>query len=161
MKYLLIVVVVLAVITVVSNLTGGSTKSSDIAPVSSLVGKKVANYTLVGLSGGTERAPWSNGHPAVLIFFASWCGPCHSEIPKLASYVSTHALGHVVVMGIDATDVRSSAQAFVRRVHVTFPVAFDSNNVVTAGVFKFGQPPRHRLRRCKRHSEAGVLRSYH
>lgn len=140
-KLALAAVVVTAFVAVVSNLTGGSAKSSNALPVSSLVGKRVVSYSLVGLNGGTEEAPWASGHPAVLIFFASWCGPCHSEMPKVANYVSTHAQGNVVVMGIDATDVRSSAQAFIRRDHVTFPVAFDPNNAVTTGIFKFGQLP--------------------
>lgn len=129
------------IIVVTSALTGGSVKPGTALPASSLVGKKIAPFSLAGLSDGTVEAPWAGGHPGVLIFFASWCGPCHSEMPKVATYVSTHAHGNVVVVGIDATDVRASAQSFVRSDHVMFPVAFDPNNTVTTGVFGFGQLP--------------------
>lgn len=45
------------------------------------------------------------------------------------------------VLAIDAIDVRSSAQAMVKRDDVTFPVAFDPNGVITSGVFGFGEIP--------------------
>ena len=44
-------------------------------------------------------------------------------------------------MGIDSNDAQSLAQTFTRNDHVTFPVAFDASNAVTAGIFKFGQIP--------------------
>jgi peroxiredoxin len=105
------------------------------------VGNRVERYSLPGLNGGTEEAPWAKGHPAVLIFFASWCIPCQGEMPKVAAYISTHPSGNVVVMGIDSSDAQPLAQAFTRKDHVTFPVAFDASNAVTSGIFKFGQIP--------------------
>jgi thiol-disulfide isomerase/thioredoxin len=126
--------VLTVLVVIASNTKVGSSTSS-------LVGKRVESYSLPGLNGGTEDAPWANGHPAVLIFFASWCIPCQGEMPKVAAYISTHPPGKVVVMGIDSTNAQSSAQAFTRKNRVTFPVAFDANNAVTSGIFKFGQIP--------------------
>ena len=132
-------VIAVVLITIVSVLTGGKVKSATPPPA--LVGTTLSSLSEASLAGPSISAPWNSHHATVVIFFASWCGPCHSEMPKVANYVSTHAQGNVVVMGIDATDVRSSAQAFIRRDHVTFPVAFDPNNAVTTGIFKFGQLP--------------------
>ena len=134
-------VAAVALIVVMSILTGGSVKSNNGLPTSALVGKKVASYSLSGLVSGTDKAPWASGHPGVLIFFASWCAPCRGEMPKVAKWVSSHNEGNVIVMGIDAGDVRAAAQTFIRKDHVTFPVAFDPYDDVTAGIFKFGQLP--------------------
>ncbi len=133
-------VMAVALIVVVSILTGGSTKSSN-PPVSALVGTTVKRFTLSGLSGGRERAPWAIGHASVLIFFASWCDPCKVEMPKLAAYLRTHDMGAVSVLGVDANDQRSSAQTFVRKDGVMFPVAYDANGTVTSSVFNFRQLP--------------------
>ncbi len=57
------------------------------------------------------------------------------------SILSTHKLGDVRVLGIDANDLRASAKAFVKKDRVTFPVAFDSNSTVTAGLFNFDTLP--------------------
>ena len=62
-------------------------------------------------------------------------------MPKVATYVRTHHQGSIVVMGVDADDARASAQAFVRRSKVTFPIAFDPNGVVTTNLFKFQTVP--------------------
>ena len=95
-------------------------------PTSKLVGHHVQNFKLPGLSGGEIHAPWTQGHASVLIFFASWCTPCQGEMPKVAEYIRTHSPSPVEVVGIDANDERSAAQAFVKKDGVTFPVAFDA-----------------------------------
>jgi peroxiredoxin len=134
-------VVAVALIVIVSILTGGPVKGNQGFATSNLVGTTVKSFTLSGLNGGEQRAPWASGHPGVLIFFASYCGPCHKEMPEVAKYVSNHDEKPVVVMGIDAVDRLSSGQAFIKKSDVTFPVAFDPNGVVTTNIFKFANVP--------------------
>jgi thiol-disulfide isomerase/thioredoxin len=76
----------------------------------------------------------------VLVFFASWCSPCQGEISKLAAFVATHRVGAVEVLGIDESDKRPAAQKFTSEDHVTFRVALDPNNTITAGLFNFVTP---------------------
>jgi thiol-disulfide isomerase/thioredoxin len=130
-------VVAIALIAVVSVLTGGKATPNNGTSTSALVGTHVKSFSLGGLNGGTRSAPWTSGRASVLIFFASWCGPCKSEMPKVAAYLRTHNPSPIEVLGIDANDERGAAQAMVRKDGVTFPVAFDANGVVTSGVFSF------------------------
>ena len=134
-------VVAVALITVVSILTGGKVTSGGNAPNAALVGTHVKSFSLDGLKGGTQTSPWKTGHASVLIFFASWCGPCQGEMPKVATYIRTHNPSPVVVLGMDANDPLGSARAFVKKDDVTFPVAFDSHGAVTSGVFGFQNIP--------------------
>jgi cytochrome c biogenesis protein CcmG/thiol:disulfide interchange protein DsbE len=134
-------VVAVVLIAIVSVLTGGKVTNSPSHDVNKLVGQHVGSFSLGGLNGGEEHAPWLAGHPSVLIFFASWCGPCQGEMPKVAAYVRKHPPGSVVVMGIDANDSRGAAQAFVAKDRVTFPIAFDANGEVTSGDFGFSGLP--------------------
>jgi thiol-disulfide isomerase/thioredoxin len=134
-------VLAVALIVIVSILTGGSVNNNQGLPTSNLVGHTVKSFTLSGLNGAKEQAPWASGHPGVLIFFASYCGPCHKEMPEVAQYVRNHAQGPIEIVGIDASDARGSGQAFVKKSGVTFPVAFDPNDVVTTGIFKFQTVP--------------------
>jgi thiol-disulfide isomerase/thioredoxin len=133
-------VLAVTLIVVVSLLTGGAVRNQH-GLSTALVGEKVTSFTLGGLNGGTERAPWDSGHPSALIFFASYCGPCRGEMPKVATYLRRHDESPVVVMGIDASDQRSSAQTMLRKDDVTFPIAFDPNAAVTTGIFKFEDVP--------------------
>jgi thiol-disulfide isomerase/thioredoxin len=138
-------VLAIALVAIVSALTGGKVTSGNkgggVLARSDLVGHKVDSFSLGGLSSGTVHAPWTDGHASVLIFFASWCGPCQGEMPKVARYIREHDPSPVDVIGVDANDERSNAQAFVKKDGVTFPIAFDANGMVTSGVFGFETVP--------------------
>jgi cytochrome c biogenesis protein CcmG, thiol:disulfide interchange protein DsbE len=129
------------VIVVVSILTGGKVTNNSGEPTSNLVGKHVDGFSLSGLESGTVEAPWKSHHAAVLIFFASYCGPCKSEMPEIAKYLRHHNEGSIRVIGVDAVDSKGPAQKFVRSSGVAFPIAFDPNGTVTTGIFKFAAVP--------------------
>ena len=134
-------VLALAAVIVVSVLTGGSVAGTPCEASNALVGHRVAAFAAPGLSAGTVHAPWSQHHAGVIIFFASWCGPCQREMPEVATYIRSHSLTPIQVVGIDALDARGAAQHFVAHDAVTFPVAFDPNGDVTSGEFKFQTVP--------------------
>jgi len=133
--------VAIIAIVVVSILTGGHVTTNGGQPTSALVGKSVAPFSLDGLTGGTVEAPWRSHHAAVVIFFASWCGPCKTEMPKVASYLRHHNEGSIHVIGLDAGDSLGPAKSFVQGSGVTFPVAFDPNLTVTNNIFGFRTVP--------------------
>jgi peroxiredoxin len=128
-------------IVVVSIFTGGKVTTNGGEPKSNLVGKTVASFSLSGLSSGTIVAPWKSHHASVLIFFASYCAPCKTEMPKVASYLRHHNEGTIRVIGVDADDESGAAKSFVAKSGVTFPIAFDPNGNVTSGIFNFRTVP--------------------
>lgn len=140
------VAIAVALIAVVSALTGGKVTNSNsnsvaVLPTTDLVGKHVAAFTLDALDGGQARAPWAAHRASVLIFFASWCPPCQGEIPKVAAYLRSHDTSPVAVLGMDANDERGAALKFLKKDGVAFPVAFDANGTVTSSEFGFAQLP--------------------
>src|SRR5579862_4297946 len=77
----------------------------------------------LGHPGRTLSLADFRGKPLVVNFWASWCYPCQTEMPVLeAAYRSGH--GAVQFLGVDADDTRSSARAFLAKVHVTYPLVF-------------------------------------
>ena len=71
----------------------------------------------------------SHGHPSVVVFWASWCGPCTTEAPALQSFSQTPE-GRGRIVGVDWSDARSSALAFIHRFGWTFPTVRDGEGLV-------------------------------
>ena len=124
-------VLAVALIVVVSLLTGGRPATSS-APPNAVVGTRASSFALPSLAGGTLRPPYDAGHHTALVFMASYCAPCRAELPRLVAYLRSHSTGSLRVVGVDSSDQRSAALAFVRADHVPFPVAFDPTSTVAS-----------------------------
>jgi thiol-disulfide isomerase/thioredoxin len=69
------------------------------------------------------------GRPSLVVFWASWCGPCASEAPDLERFSRT-AAGRGRIVGVDWSDELSAARAFIRRHGWTFPNLRDGEGAV-------------------------------
>jgi cytochrome c biogenesis protein CcmG/thiol:disulfide interchange protein DsbE len=128
------VLIAVVLIVVVSVLTGGKVKSGTTAPPA-LVGTTLHTVTEASLSGPAITSPWTSHHPTVVVFFASWCTYCKTELPALSHYLATHSLGKVHLVGVDAEDTVSAGRATLSKYHLDFPAWFDPTSTVTAGTF--------------------------
>ncbi len=79
------------------------------------------------------------GKPIVLNFWASWCVPCRTEMPLLEG-ASRRWRGRIEFIGIDTNDPRGAARAFLAKMHVTYPSAFDPNASLAQAYGLFGLP---------------------
>lgn len=141
-----IIALLVVIIGIVSLLvTHNGTSSNSLTSSTAQIGQPVPTFSLPNLMGpGTVGVPENgggNGKAAVLVFFASWCGPCQKEMPSLAAAVNEGAAGKAAVIGIDGADQPAAAIAFVQKNDITFPVGADSLYSVTSGKFGFAGLP--------------------
>jgi thiol-disulfide isomerase/thioredoxin len=71
----------------------------------------------------------ARGRPALVVFWASWCGPCAREAPALERFYLSPA-GRARVVGVNWSDALSGARSFIRRYSWTFPDVRDSDGTV-------------------------------
>ena len=111
------------------------------------VGASAPTFNLPRVNGpGTVGHQIGDGAPTVVLFFASWCVICHSELPALARVIagqgrSNGPLHKIQVLGVDSLDPPSTSEAFVKSAGVTFPVGLDPNSHVIGEQYQFLGPP--------------------
>jgi cytochrome c biogenesis protein CcmG, thiol:disulfide interchange protein DsbE len=81
----------------------------------------------------------ARGGPVVVVFWASWCGPCHQEAAAVERF-SNSAQGHGRIVAVDWNDGLGEARAFVRHYHWTFPVLRDGEGLTGDSYHLVGLP---------------------
>jgi thiol-disulfide isomerase/thioredoxin len=79
--------------------------------------------TLASLLAGAK------GRAALVVFWASWCGPCVREAPAIERFAQS-AAGRGRIVGVDWSDALSGARSFVRRYSWSFSNLRDSEGLV-------------------------------
>ena len=90
---------------------------------------KAPDFTVYDADGKAVKLSDYVGKPVVLNFWASWCGPCQSEMPAFDAMYKKYG-DRVTFMMVDLTDgsrdTVESAAAFIKARGYSFPVYFDT-----------------------------------
>jgi cytochrome c biogenesis protein CcmG, thiol:disulfide interchange protein DsbE len=102
--------------------------SSTSSPAGGLKAPALPGERLVGPSVSIASLA-ASGRPSLVVFWASWCGPCQHEAAAIERF-SQSAAGRGRIVGVDWSDARSGAKSFIRRYGWTFPVLRDGEGKV-------------------------------
>ncbi len=97
------------------------------------------DFAVVDKNGNKIKLSDMKGKPVVLNFWASWCGPCKSEMPDFEEAYKEYG-DEITFMMVNLTDGNretiDTAQNFIDGQGYTFPVYFDteSNGAAAYGV---------------------------
>jgi cytochrome c biogenesis protein CcmG/thiol:disulfide interchange protein DsbE len=102
-------------------------------------GEAAPNFALADARDTTKVRKLSDfkGQAVVLNWYASWCGPCTTEIPEFQQAQDT--LGsQVVFLGIDYEESPADATSILGDLKATYPAVLDPSGVV-ADHYRVGQ----------------------
>ena len=92
-------------------------------------GTKAPDFTVYDKDGNQVQLSDYMGKPIVLNFWASWCGPCRSEMPDFQEkYLELGGEIHFLMINMtDGTrETVNSASEFLAQQGYTFPVFYDT-----------------------------------
>ncbi|MEN8163426.1 MAG: TlpA disulfide reductase family protein [Acidobacteriota bacterium] len=76
----------------------------------------VPNVELRSLDGkNSVRIEDFQGHPVLVTFWASWCGPCRTELPELAELTRELKDSGLVLLTINVDSSAAAGQRFLKR----------------------------------------------
>jgi thiol-disulfide isomerase/thioredoxin len=103
------------------------------ARVSTPRGSAAPDFEAPLLDGGRFHLAAERGHPVVLAFWASWCGPCMAELPGVERVGQALKKGHTTrLIAVNTEGDRNAAEGAARRLGLTMPVALDDGSAGTA-----------------------------
>ena len=85
------------------------------------VGKPAPNFKLPSLDGSPVELAAFKGKIVLLDFWATWCGPCRMEIPKLQK-LSQKESDTMVILGVNVGEDEGVVRKFVHEYKMTYPV---------------------------------------
>jgi peroxiredoxin len=85
------------------------------------VGQPAPPLVLTTLDGGHVDTRDLSGDVVIVTFWATWCGPCHKELPLLSEYAARHAAQglRVLAFSLDSPDALPEVRAFSAK--LSFP----------------------------------------
>jgi cytochrome c biogenesis protein CcmG/thiol:disulfide interchange protein DsbE len=113
--------------------------AQPVAPAAG-IGSSAPGFTLTDLDGKTVSLADLRGHPVIVNFWASWCGPCIEEFPLLQQAASAHAADGLRVVGIVYADRADAARAFMAKMGADWPTAMDPGARVAADYGIYAPP---------------------
>ena len=80
--------------------------------------------------------------PVMLVFWASWCPSCRTEVPKINQLAAKYGERGMAFVAINVgfNDSVERAQAFARKTGMTYPAIFDGSGQITEPYQLIGVP---------------------
>ncbi|WP_028220149.1 TlpA family protein disulfide reductase [Paraburkholderia oxyphila] len=101
----------------------GNTSVADAASVAArpdAVGQ-LWSAPVTNPDGKAQSLSIYKGHPIVVNFWASWCGPCVEEMPELSALQREYAKKGIQFVGL-GVDSAANIKTFLQKVPVDYPI---------------------------------------
>jgi thiol-disulfide isomerase/thioredoxin len=83
------------------------------------------DFTLKSSTGENIRLAEQRGQVVMLNFWASWCGPCRTEMPLLDAMSKKYGPMGFLLYGINVDADTDDAKNVLEKIKVSYPILFD------------------------------------
>lgn len=89
------------------------------------VGRRAPDWTLPAPDGKPVSLAQFAGHPIVLDFWATWCGPCQVELPWWKQLQEEYRAQGLVIIGVSEDASVKDVQGYLKTHAMNYPVVVD------------------------------------
>lgn len=120
--------------------SGGAPAAGVLMTADSVQGMTAPNFNLITLQGKPISLAQFKGHPVILDFWASWCGPCKEEIPFWNTLQKKYAAQGLQIIGISEDSQAAPVRKYLATHAMDYPVAMDQGALADSYGMPFGLP---------------------
>ena len=89
------------------------------------------DFSGVTLDGAQVSLSDFRGKPVVVVFMASWCGPCREEAPEIDQFYKDNQ-DRAMLLAVDVSDTEEDIRAFMTGNGLSFPLMLDGDSAANA-----------------------------
>lgn len=105
-----------------------------VGPDGGRVGEGIRSWSVAGLDGGTIDSAGLAGKPYILVFWASWCGPCRKELPVLVDLYERYRGQGLEIVAVTIDTAAGPAKRFLSEMPLPFLLAIDPRSELMSGL---------------------------
>ena len=112
----------------------GEESGAPDAQGDALRGKPAPGFTLTDVDGNKVSLAQFKGHPVVVNFWATWCGPCQLEMPWFEAINTKYKPQGLVILGLsqDEGTAKEKIAAAARKLGVSYAILLPDESVAKA-----------------------------
>ncbi len=98
------------------------------------------DFELEDASGAKVKLSSLKGRVVFLNFWATWCGPCASEMPSMQRLYAALKADGLEILAVNLREDRGTVKSFAKRLDLAFPILFDADGRV-GGIYNANYIP--------------------
>lgn len=91
------------------------------------IGSMAPAFSTTLLDGKIQSLKSLQGKVVLINFWATWCGPCRTEMPYFQQLANTYKDQGFTVLAINNRETADVMQPFIDQLKLTFPIGLDQN----------------------------------